>query len=821
MFKSYFKIAWRNIGRHKVTSLINILGLAFGICACLIIYLISHFELSYDQFHPDKERIYRITGTLEHLNGEKEIFSGLPNPTAMTLRKELTGLEKVAGFFIYYSSVTIHDGNKADKRFSMPKSGLGNSDIILAEPEYFDVFKYEWLAGNAASALNEPFQVVLTESEAHKYFGAGSPEEIIGKQVIYDDSLRVTVSGIVKDWTGNTDFKFKDFISFSTIQRSFLQDDIHLSKWSNWDGNNQVFVKLANHATLAQVEAQFGTFSKTHLQPANAKPELGIQPLSDIHFNASIHDEFSRKANMSTLYGLMGIALFILVIAAINFVNLSTAISFQRAKEIGIRKVLGSNRARLVFQFLSETFLLTLLAAIIAVLLVNPLLSLFRSFIPAGLRFRFTSPETLSFLAIIVLITSLSAGFYPAKLLSSYLPAASLKGQGALQPNQKGWLRKSLIVFQFTVSLLFIIGTLVVGNQIHFLLNKDLGFKKDAIINIETDGKEAISKRNFLVEKIKELPGIVMVSLSAHAPAALMQNGTVILYQGARKMMVESQNIMTDENFLPLYKIKLLAGYNFAPSDTINQLLINETASKSLGFKKPEEAIGKFLFIGVSDRPNSSQVFPIIGVVADFHSQSLHEPIKPLFMATSSVSSNLINIKLATLGRGIGNLKTTISGIEKIWKQVYPDKVFEYSFFDETIAGFYNKEQKTSEIINGAMIIAIFISCMGLFGLIAFTTEQRTREIGVRKVLGASVSSITVMLCKDLVWLVAIALLIASPVAWYFMDRFLRGFPYRVTISWWIFLIAGLSAIGIALISVSFQAIRAAKANPVKSLRSE
>jgi len=821
MLKSYFTIAWRNIGRHRVTSLINILGLASGISACLIIYLITQFELSYDRFHPDKERIYRITGTLTHITGEKNTCGCVPNPTGMTLRKVLTGFEKVAGFYIYYAPVTVPNGNKADRHFPMPKFGIGNSHIIIAEPEYFDIFNYQWLAGNAATALNEPFKVVLSEKEARRYFESTPLENIVGKRVIYNDSLSLTVSGIVKDWTGNTDFGFKDFISFATIEHSFLQKGISLSKWSNWDGSNQVFVKLAKNVKLSQVEAQFASFSKTYLRPSDAKPQLGIQPLSDLHFNAGVYDEFSRKASMPVLYGLMGIALFILIIAAINFINLSTAVSFQRAKEIGIRKVLGSNKGLLVFQFLSETLLLTLFAAFLAVLMIKPLLSLFHSFILPGVHFDLLQPGTLFFLSIVILITSLLAGFYPAKVLSSYLPVLSLKGQDPLQAvGRKGVLRKSLIVFQFTVSLLFIIGTLIIGNQIHFMLNKDMGFQKDAVVNIEIDGNDSLSQRKLLVEKIRGLADVSMVSVSAHTPAARGQNGTTIKRKG-EDALVEAQHIMTDENFLPLYGIKLLAGQNLTHSDTINQLLINATASRSLGFKNPEEAIGKFLFIGTSDRPSSNQVFPIAGVVADFHATSLHEPVKPLFIATSASSARMVSIKLPTHGKGTVAFKNTMAGIEKIWKQVYPDKPFEYSFFDDTIAAFYEKEQQTRQIINAAMIVAISLSCMGLLGLITYTTERRTKEIGVRKVLGASVTDITVMLCKDFVLLVLIAIVIASPVAWYFMHQWLQGFPYRVAISGWVFLLAGISAIGIALIAVSFKAIKAAMANPVKNLRTE
>jgi len=447
---------------------------------------------------------------------------------------------------------------------------------------------------------------------------------------------------------------------------------------------------------------------------------------------------------------------------------------------------------------------------------INPLLKLFHSFIPVGMHFTLADPRTLLFFAGIALITTGLSGFYPAKVLSSFLPAVSLKGQGSVT-SQRGLLRRGLVVFQFTISIVFIIGTLIVGKQIHYMLNKDMGFRKDAIVNIKTDWREPLSKKDLLAQKIKDLPGVSMVSVSGNTPAAKMQNGTIIKYQ---KTEVESQLITADEYYLPMYNIRLAAGSNFRHSDTVDQLLVNETAARSLGFKTPEEAVGKSALIGMSDRPNSNQVFPIVGVVADFHSQSLHDAIQPLFLVPSSSWSKMINLRM-DFGKDPQGFKKTMASIEKIWKQLYPGKAFEYSFFDETIARFYEKDQKTEQIVNAAMAVAIFISCMGLFGLIAFSTEQRTKEIGIRKVLGATVSGITVMLCKDLVLLVFVANIIATPIAWFFMHRWLNDFPYRIHISWWIFLLAGLGATVIALVTISIKAVRAAIANPVVSLRSE
>jgi ABC-type antimicrobial peptide transport system permease subunit len=343
-----------------------------------------------------------------------------------------------------------------------------------------------------------------------------------------------------------------------------------------------------------------------------------------------------------------------------------------------------------------------------------------------------------------------------------------------------------------------------------------MGFKKDAIINIETDYADPIGKRAVLAQKIRELPGVAIVSISGNTPSASRQNGAGMKYDGPDKREIISQVLTADENFLPLYEIKMLAGRNLSHSDTAREFLINETASKALGFRKPEEALGKRVINGFG-----GQTLPISGVIADFHAQSLHDAILPTFIFSSVDYSTTLNIKLLTAGKTVDDFKGTIADIEKAWKEVYPHKAFEYRFFDAIIAEFYDKDQKTAQIINAAMVIAIFISCMGLFGLVTFTTEQRTKEIGIRKVLGASVSSITVLLCKDFAWLVGIAILIASPVAWYFMHKWLEGYPYRVSISGWIFLGAGLSAIAIALVTVSVKAIGAAMTNPIKSLRSE
>jgi putative ABC transport system permease protein len=827
MLRNYVKIAWRSLSGNKLYTTINILGLALGVCACLVIYLVTSFELSYDRFHPDRERIYRVVAELRDNEGGDHKMGGVTDPMAMTMRSELSGFETVAGFYHYYTKVRIPDGKKISRQFDQPKYET-SSDIIITEPQYFDIFHYNWLAGSSQTALAEPFRVVLSGRQVQRYFGNLAPDQALGRQVIYGDSLALTVSGVVEDWAGNSDLNFKDFISFATVANSPLKNDIDMKAWGMWNETTQAFVKLAKNVSPAQVERQFPAFVNRHLvmQPGD-KNTLALQPLSDLHFNADYGDSFSRKAHLPTLYALMAIAIFILFIAAINFINLSTAQSIQRTREIGIRKVLGGRRWQLIAQFLSETFLLTCLAVLLSALLVNPVLSLFHSFIPDGIRFHISDPGTLVFLTVLTLTTSLLAGFYPARVLSSWMPVQSLKGQGSPKLNRKSPLRRSLIVFQFTVSLVFIIGVLIVGNQIHFVLNKDMGFNKDAILNIRTNWSYPISKQELFLQQVAQLPEVAGVATSEGTPAAKGHRGTDLVYKGddgtrtsSQETKVNSQMHLADERFVPLYGIKLLAGRNLHHSDSMVEVLLNETAARGLGFKKPADAIGRFVKSGQMDR-RTDQLLPVVGVVADFHSQSFHEPIAPVFLTANAGACRLVSIRLSSRGKGVDETRAALSKIEKSWKEIYPGEKFDYAFFDETIAGFYEKEQKTSRIMNVAMFISIFISCMGLFGLVTFSARQRTREIGIRKVMGASVSGIVHLLSKEFLWLVGIAILIASPLAWYFIHQWLQDFAYRAPISAWVFVLAGLSAVLIALATVSVQAFKAATANPVKSLRTE
>lgn len=810
MLRTYFKIALRNILKNKVSISINIGGLTLGITSCLVIFLLADFELNHDTFHEDGDRIYRVVSTRQS-HGTQSAMGYVPSPLPARLKQQIAGLEEVAGFYNYYAKITIPKSGNESLGFPIPEREKP-SPIIVAQSDYFSIFHYTWLVGDKENALSEPFKVVISDQEAHRYFGNESLEKIIGKEIIYNDSLHLTVSGIVQAWDKNSDFNFSNFISFATVEHSFLKEDIDLKNWGTWDFYSQAFVKLGKNVSPQKIEAQFPTFVKDNFRiDETMKVDLKLQPLADIHFNASYPDAYSRKVSRSTLYGLLLIAFFILVIAAINYINLSTAQAIQRTKEVGIRKVLGSTRMRLILQFLSETSIITLAAVVLSIVLLFPVLSLFKSFLPGGIN---ESPFQWSvglFFPGIFVITSLLAGLYPAKTLSGAQPVASLKG-GDISGQHKSHYRKGLIVFQFTLSLLFIIATLVVGKQIHYILNKDLGFAKDAIIAVKIpSGKNDLTTKKLFVEQLRQLPAVTQASLHRETPLAVRHGSTTIKRVATDTPDITAFFEFTDENYVPLYEIKLLAGRPLSASDTLKEFLINAVCAKELGFRTPTDALGQQVQVGIAGKKG-----PIVGVVHDFHAQSLHEAIKPFFFTTNAGAARTVSIKI---NKSVSDFSNVLTDVKTIRSHLYPDEPFEYSFFDDTIASFYATEQKTAQLINLAMFIAIFISCIGLYGLSAFIALQRTKEIGIRKVLGASIVQITSLFSQDFVKLAVLALFIATPIAHYFMTEWLIKYPYRTEINWWIYALAGIIAVIITMLTISYQSIRIALTNPVKSLR--
>jgi len=819
MLYKYFKIAWKNILKSKGLSVINIFGLAIGIGASLAIWFILQHELSYDTFHPDRNRIYRLVSDFG--TGDHRYSSAVPMPTATQAKRELTGIETITCFHNYNATVTIPVPASESKHFPKVPDAENNNELVFAGPEYFKLFHYQWLVGNPVSALTQPYQVVLSRKQAFKYFGSSDWENLIGKQVIYDDTVKTTVAGIVKELEGNTDFTFTDFISYSTIDAGYLRGVMQSFNWTFWDSRVQTFVKLERGKSTDLLEKELTSLVGRHFNWDPGSYKIYLQPLSDLHYSQIYRMDYGKQANLSTLYGLLGIAGIILIIAAINFVNLSLAQSLQRVKEIGIRKILGSSRAGLVFQFLTETFLMSLLALIVSLLMIKPLLAAFPSFVPKLSLTDMLDAKTILFIISLLAITTILSGLYPGLVLSSFQPNNALKSKTGVKGGFSDRFRKGLIVFQFTISLIFIIASIFIGNQIHFMLRKDLGFKQDAIVTFDTNGWDPVSKKKLFAERIRNLPGVERVSLDDLPPAVHGSPTMPCIYQGPTTINIGVNLRQVDEHFIPLYQIKMLAGRNFFAGDTAHAVIINETCAKMMGFQNPEKAVGKVLSTRGPDLGRHQYPVPVIGVVADFNLQPLNRKISPLVIYSIPENENSYSIKLKTFGKDVGHFTDAMDNIEKVWKEIFPSQPFIYHFYDDAIADFYSKEQKTSQLVYLAMAIGVFISCIGLFALAALTAENRRKEIGIRKVLGANVSTIVTMLSKDLMKPVLIAILIASPIAGYLMNKWLQDYAYRIHTSWWIFVLAAAAALFIAMITVSSRAIKVALANPVESLRSE
>jgi putative ABC transport system permease protein len=820
MIKNYFTIAFRSFWRNKIFSLINISGLAIGISAALIIYLVVQFEFSFEKFRKDGNRIYRVVSDITFPGDFKIKNSGVAMPMPAAVRSDLTGIEAVTHF------VTTNE-----TEVSIPSPGSTSPavfkkqlQIVYADEFYFSMMEHDWIAGSAQASLKDPFQVVLTEERAKTYFGNLDPKDILGRQIVYDDSIKTTVAGIVKDPAEKaTDFRFKEFISLATVMTTGLKDNFGGDDWGNINSASQLFVKLKKGTSPQQVNAQFAALRKkyTEKKPQQEDTQNHLQALSDMHFNADYPAFEERQAHKPTLYGLLAVALFLLLLGCINFINLTTAQAAQRAKEIGIRKTLGSGKRTLIFQFLSETFVLTVLATILSIIIAPWLIKIFGDFIPPDIKFSsINQVHVWIFLALLITVMTICSGFYPALVLTKFKPVTVLKNQlqDAAQ-SRKAWLRKTLTVTQFVIAQFLVIATLVVSKQVSFSVNKDLGYKKDAIVNFRTrwdffSNKED-NRRFVLLEKIKAIPGVEKASLGSAAPAHIGSSSTTMKINNGKKdveTMVEVIN--ADPEYFDIYKMKLLAGRVPEQSDTTKEYMINETYAKTLGFTNAADVVGRFV-----ERRNMK--LPIVGVLADFNTTSTHEPIKPLSFSSARKNSYAIHLALKPQDGTPGLWKSVLEKIEKEYKQLYPEDDFKYEFFDATIATFYKREQDIARLLNWSAGLCIFISCLGLLGLVIYTTNTRTKEIGVRKVLGASVTQIVSLLSKDLLSLVLLAFTIASPIAWFVMNKWLQDFVYRTDISWWVFAVCGAGMMLIAVILLSIRTIKAAIANPVKSLRTE
>ena len=804
MIRNYFKTAFRNLLRRKNYTIINITGLAAGIAICLIIFIVIRYEMSFDNYHEKKDRVYRVLTEYHHTDSPDIFFGkGVPSPLPAALKANFSQAEKVAAI---YSAGNDHiqvldDNGQSIKKFKEEKG------VFFTEASLFDIFDFKWLVGNPSS-LKNPNSVVLTKTIAEKYFGDW--QFASGKTIKWNNREVLKVTGILADVPENTDLQLKVVIAFGTGGTS------DFAKSTNWDGTASsygCYVLLSRDVSASSFNNQLRAFVKK-MKSAENKDSHIIQPLNKIHYDVKTGDFSDRTISPGLIKALWLIGAFILLIACVNFINLSTAQAVNRSKEVGIRKVLGSNKTGLKVQFITETFLIVFMSIVLAVFIAVITLPFISGVLSKSLSFDLAGgPAITLFLISIAAVVTALAGFYPSIVLSRFNPINALKNKMTSTGTKGISLRRGLVVFQFVIAQALIIGTLIIVKQMNYFTSQPLGFDKSAIVNIPfPDDSVGTSKLDYLRKQLADTKNIRGVSFSSNTPVEDDNDNwsTFKFDHAAKETDFYAITKFADDQYIPTYKLPLVAGRNLRPSDTAREFLVNETLVKNLGIVNPQDVLNKE--INLWGFINGQ----IVGVVKDYNDRSFRRGIDPVLITTLKRGYNQAGIKLTT-----ADVSSSIRSIEKLWNQTFPEFVFEYKFLDEKIESFYEQENQLSSLYKIFALIAIFLSCLGLYGLVSFMAVQRVKEVGIRKVLGASVASVIYLFSKEFIILVAIGFVIASPIAWYFMDKWLQDYVYRINISWWIFLVGGISAVVIALLTVSFRAIKAALANPAKSLRTD
>ena len=794
MLRNYFKIAFRNLWRHRIFSGINILGLTVGLTACFLIFLYVRFELSYDNMHSKADRTYRIICDIK--TPTETIKS--PGPS-WAVGPHLT----MGDFPQVEASVRITGGELLVRKGNVKFQELNS---LFADSSFFQVFDFKLLKGNPRSVLNEPLNIVFSESAVKKYFGNTDP---VGQTVLLTgDGFTAKVTGVMQDLPENSTIKADMIVSMNTITRK-LNPTLN-DQWGNYGNTTYVLLKPGANAGVftKQLPAFLEKMNGTEMKQMNMYPTLILEKLRDVYLRSTRDD--SKTGNIKNVYIFSIVAIFILLIACFNFINLTTARSAERAKEVGIRKVVGAGKQQLTFQFIGESVILCIIAFFITLAAASLLLPSFNQLagktISSGIFQHWTLIGML-FLGSISI--GLLAGLYPALVLSSFKPVAVLKGRFAT--GSKGSrLRKTLVISQFTISIALIISVIIVYLQLNFMRNQDLGFSKDQMMVINSNGDPA---KNVFIQAVKGLPDVKAVTMSSSVPGGGNMGAYSQIQNVKGEMQIANLDLyFVDFEYLTQYNVKMAAGRTFSRSfmtDTTQAMILNEAAVKMFGYYAAKDAIGR-------DFNQWGRKGKIIGVMKDFHFKSLQEEIKPLSMRIEPNGSQLVSIKVSA-----NNLTATIASIEKKWNTLIPARPFNYFFLDDYFDKQYRSEQRFGKLFLNFAILAIIISCLGLLGLASYSTMQRTREIGIRKVLGATVPNIVNLLSKDFLKLVAVAIIFASPLAWFTMHKWLQDFAYRIPIVWWVFAVAAFAAALIAILTVSFQAIKAAVSNPVLSLRSE
>jgi len=810
MLKNYLKIAFRNLRKHKGYSFLNLAGLALGMTCCLLIMLYVQDELSYDRFHPKAKRLYRVI--LDAGVGGQFIKTAVTAaPMAATLVREAPEVETAARFWRGGRVLVGYENNR-----------FYEENFLWADSSVFTVFGFPLLQGDARTALAQPNSVVLTSEIARKYFGAENP---LGKILRYDNRLDLKITGVLQDPPRNSHLRF-DFLG-AMVTRSESQSPVWISN------NYYTYILLREGAAPQQLEAKFPALVKKHVAPqieraigktfdeavaAGAKWTYFLQPVTSVYLHSkNLQYELGATSDIKYVYILGAIAVFILLIACINFMNLATARASKRAKEVGLRKVLGSERAQLIKQFLGESILLAFIAMLVALTLMELLLPNFNQLADKALSLNGDNGfMVLMTLLGVMLLAGVLAGLYPAFVLSAFQPVAVLKG--ALRGGAKSpWLRSTLVIAQFAISIVLLVSTGVVFEQLRFMREKNLGFQKEQIVLLPIETAAGQAQFETLRSELLRHPDVVSVAASSSVPGRVFGDNAHHPEGAPPEIVYSLQTLWVSFEYLSMMNIPLVAGRGFSenfPTDSTSAFVLNETAARHMGFE-PESAVGKRL-TALGGTPDQNDTRTIIGVIQDFHFESLHLEIKPMVLSINPRRFSTISVRVRP-----ENMSSTLGFLQEQWQAFEPGYPWRYSFLDDDFGRLFQREERLSQIFGVFTLLAIVIACLGLFGLASFVAEQRTKEIGVRKVLGATVQSVVMLLTKEFTKLVGLSFLIAAPIAYFAMKNWLQDFAYRTDMNPLLFLSAGALALIIAWLTVSYQALKAALTNPVEALRYE
>lgn len=810
MLINYLRIAWRNMVRHKHYAIINISGLAVGIAACILLFTVVRYELSYDTFQPQYRNIYHVATRIDGPNGT-DYGAGIPFPMYEDLKASFPQVKAAAIYSNYNSQVSVL--NSAEdiipvKKFIEP---TGN---FFADARIFSLFQYTWLTGSP-QVLDEPGTVVITRSRAEKYFG--SWQASMGKLLKLDNTALVKVAGVIDNLRKNTDFPTELIASYETLKKfPFVYG--YNTNYGNTTSDFQVYMLLPGNISAGNFNKQLQPFSESHFKghhKAEDKISHFLRPLANIHFDRELGSFGDHVISKATLWTLSLIGVFIILMACINFINLSTAQSVGRSREMGIRKVLGSSRAQLFGQVMGETGLIVFCSLFVAMVIAASCLPLINHVASIPEKLTLFNMPTYAFLIATFLVVTVLAGIYPSMVVSGFKPAVALKNKISAASIGGISLRRGLVITQFAISQALIIGTIVAISQMNYIRNADLGYNQQAIMVLNSNVDSSVNSRQpAFKEKLLTIPGVQAVSFSSDVPSSEMNNSGSFSYDHKPEENFDIFRKFADEDYVKTYGLQLVAGSVYSKSDTARDMMVNETLVRKLGITDPQKILGHEIRIG---RGRYGDVWcRVVGVVKDFQTNSMREDIKPMMLTERNTRYYFTGIKLNTPDLGAMQAE-----IEKVWNQFFPEFVYQPDFMDDRIKNFYNQENQLALLYKIFAGIAIFISCLGLYGLVLFMAAQKTKEVGIRKVLGASVGNIVYLFSKEFTILIAVAFIIAVPAAWYMMSSWLNDFAYRIHMGVWIFALAILSSLTIAWATVGYKAWKAAKANPVKSLRSE